>query len=391
MHKFRFAFDTLFDVIPANGCGDALYCCEHGNSVYASQVNELMDEHDRIFTDGVCVGDMLLEIDGVSVDALSIEGAKQAIFGAFGSVSDMMLRQASTGVVYRLRVKRHIPIRLWHAWNAAYQSPRRQIPGGSEASPRTETSRGSVHDDGARMGTPLDDWTVGVGSPVTSPHKDPPHKDADSGDIMTPRGRIVRSHRPAGGLGGLDKPLPFTNFLGPTQADQHEQQQGQHAVQDHGRLLALSLTGAPQKREQHAVMDVQSWSEQREAQHSDADQLPPKQAPLPPLPMPGTPKALLRAERVTSPAVTPGEFSPNWYAFREDWPASSPRLEAKHALYTSVQAAMQHARNTGDLGMHKMLDEVERMVSTAHAVCMLFVHVSSFSLHMALWQFARKT
>jgi hypothetical protein len=337
-----------------------------------------MDEHDRIFTDGVSVGDMLLEIDGVSVDSLSIEGAKQAIFGAFGSISDMMLRQASTGVVYRLRVKRHIPIRLWHAWNAAYQSPHRPFSAASSSSSRVEMLGGMSHLEGYTQSQPqtprssmvddrqmppghLEEWSVGVGSPVASPHKELPLNDAEVGDVMTPRGRIVRARSAGGGV-----PMPLSTLTSRyTQGEHHESQQ---AVQ-HPDAQFHALLHAGQQQQQHSMMSGHATSEQQQMLHASQPHSPGGHTRLPRLSLPETPKALLRSERVTSPAVTPGEFSPTWYAFREDWPASSPRLEAKHALYTSVQAAMHYARTSGDLTTHKMLDEVERLVSSPCPAC----------------------
>jgi hypothetical protein len=85
------------------------------------EVNHLLGPDDQNFNPMVSPGDTLQAVDGISVASSYLESVEHLVFGDLGTTCNLTLQSESSGQIYDIRVKRHVPIRVWENTRRAYE------------------------------------------------------------------------------------------------------------------------------------------------------------------------------------------------------------------------------------------------------------------------------
>ena len=327
-------------------------------------VNELMDEFDRVLVGSVVRGDEILAVDGVRVELLAPAQMEKSLSGAFGTIAELTLRAAAptsndSRPIYTIRAKRHVPI-LVTDFDCINSSP-------------IQLSENWVHQEGeivekGRGSLSLPRIETGDSDIAGLQHRDSLQPSCVSGaHHLLPTGWSIKQDVGAVGESGAALTCaPFDeirtrSYVRQTSSDKcdpalPEDTHGQN--QSHSKSEP-SLKISTQRSFTSVVTDD---SEEVDEASSDAVSICSISAPT-------SQAASVRSSVRASPVpglsgmhVDPGPSSPTARSL-ESWDeANSPKLEIKRMLYTIIHDAMQRARTTGDIHLHKMINRVEQQV-----------------------------
>ena len=346
-------------------------------------VNELMDEFDRVLVGSVVRGDEILAVDGVRVELLAPAQMEKSLSGAFGTIAELTLRAAAptsndSRPIYTIRAKRHVPI-LVTDFDCINSSP-------------IQLSENWVHQEGenvekGRGSLSLPRIETGDSDIVGLQHRDSLQPSYVSGaHHLLPTGWSMKQDVGAVGESGAALTCaPFdeirTRSYGRQTSsdkcdaalpeDTHGQNQSHSKSEPRGpgEGAGEDCAATPREVSTLKISTQRSFTSVVTDDSEEVDEASSDAVSICSISAPTSQAASVRSSVRASPVpgvsgmhVDPGPSSPTARSL-ESWDeANSPKLEIKRMLYTIIHDAMQRARTTGDIHLHKMINRVEQQV-----------------------------